>query len=270
MEAAGRTGIFWPRSEDTDVPILVCLLGGLRLLKAGRSLRVRPGGKTEGLLLHLAIRQGRPISRALLLERLWPESDIVLAAQALSSLIHSLSRALSDAIAGAAPVLHLDGGYRLNREAGVGVDTDYFEAYAAEGERQTAAGEVSGAAVSYGRAVNLYAGDLVTCGDAYAVVERERLRARYLGVLARVADYHYGRQQYSDCLDFALTLLKTDPGREDAHRLVMRCYVRRGERAQALRQFQLCVRLLRTEFDAAPEPATVALFDQIRLNLASL
>ena len=44
----------------------------------------------------------------------------------------------------------------------------------------------------------------------------------------------------------------------------MRCYVRRGERAAALRHYGVCAQILRAEFDAAPEPATTALYEQIR------
>jgi Flp pilus assembly protein TadB len=39
-----------------------------------------------------------------------------------------------------------------------------------------------------------------------------------------------------------------------------------GQRVQALRQYQLCERLLRQTFDAVPEPATRALFDRLRLD----
>jgi hypothetical protein len=46
----------------------------------------------------------------------------------------------------------------------------------------------------------------------------------------------------------------------------MRCHVRRGERAQALRQYRLCESVLRSEFETDPEPATKALFEQIRLD----
>ena len=65
-------------------------------------------------------------------------------------------------------------------------------------------------------------------------------------------------------------LLDGDPCREDAHRLVMRCHVRRGERAQALRHYLLCQQILRAEFDAAPEPATDALFEQARLDPSTI
>jgi len=92
------------------------------------------------------------------------------------------------------------------------------------------------------------------------------LRARFLSLLAYLADAQYRAGEYSACLEHAWCLQGNDPCREDAHRVVMRCYVRCGERAAALRHYQVCVSILRAEFDAAPELATTALFDQIRLR----
>jgi DNA-binding SARP family transcriptional activator len=98
------------------------------------------------------------------------------------------------------------------------------------------------------------------------LIERERLRARYLTLLMQLAGTAYKTQRYRRSLTYAQRLLSHDPWREDAHRHVMRCYVRLGERIQAFRQYQLCQELLQQEFDAAPEQDTVALFDQIRLD----
>ena len=98
------------------------------------------------------------------------------------------------------------------------------------------------------------------------MVEGERLRALSLTLRARLADSEYKQGDYEACLDQSLELLAADPCREEAHRLAMLCYVRRGERAQALRQYRLCEQILSGEFDAAPEAATTALFDQLRLD----
>jgi DNA-binding SARP family transcriptional activator len=46
----------------------------------------------------------------------------------------------------------------------------------------------------------------------------------------------------------------------------MRIRVRRGERAQALRQYRVCEHVLRSEFNAAPEALTRDLFEQIRVG----
>src|SRR5205823_6726736 len=118
----------------------------------------------------------------------------------------------------------------------------------------------------YRRAAELYRDDLCLAVDAQAVMERERLRARYLTLMAQLAEHHYRAGDYSTALEYLWRLLARDPYREDAHRLVMRCYLRRGERAAALHQYQVCVDVLRAEFAAAPEAATVALFDQIRVD----
>jgi DNA-binding SARP family transcriptional activator len=64
--------------------------------------------------------------------------------------------------------------------------------------------------------------------------------------------------------------LSIDPCREDAHRVIMRTHLRRGERAQALRQYRLCEYVLRREFDTAPEPQTIALYERIRIDPTSV
>lgn len=46
--------------------------------------------------------------------------------------------------------------------------------------------------------------------------------------------------------------------------------LRRDQRAQALHQFRVCQSILSAGFDAAPEPATIALFEQIRLDPADV
>jgi DNA-binding SARP family transcriptional activator len=240
------------------------------LLRTGELLAVRPGGKHEAFLSTLALRPDSRLPRDTLLEALWPDAAYPLAVQSLNSLVYSLSKMLSRAIGGASPVLHPDGSYRLNLAAGVGVDTLSFERLARTGDEHSRNGQYGAAATAYQQAVGLYAGDLYAAADAHAVVERERLRARFHTLLARLAEHHFKENDYATALDYALGLLESDPTREDAYRIVMRCYVRRGERAQALRQYRVCERILRSEFDARPEPATLALFERVRHDPASV
>jgi DNA-binding SARP family transcriptional activator len=77
-------------------------------------------------------------------------------------------------------------------------------------------------------------------------------------------------EEYPAALAYALRLIACDPCREDAHRVVMRARVRQGERAQALRQYRLCERVLREEFDARPEALTTELFERIRVDPGSV
>lgn len=247
-------------------PIGIHLLGTFRLLKHGRSFSLRAGGKAQMLLANLALRTRSGIERDELLALVWPASDVSLAAQSLNSLVYGLRRSLGDALAGGPPVVHSGGRYRLNLEGGVSVDIDEFDEQVAIGDRLARAGDTSAAVRSYESAVELYGGDLAIASEVRQVLERERLRARYLSLLARLAEHHFAAGDYEAALETSLALLAHDPCREDAHRIVMRCHVRRGERAQALRQYSVCRQILEMEFGARPEGPTEDLYNLIRVR----
>jgi DNA-binding SARP family transcriptional activator len=247
-------------------PVTVCLLGGFRLLKRGEPVDVRAGGKTQALLSTLALRRPIGVAREELIGMIWPSSEDTLGGQSLNTLVSTINRSLGDALGGRPSVIHFGGQYRLNEEGGVGVDIAWFDDAIADGDRRSRRGDESGALRSYRSAVELYVGDLVQAAVVEYVVERERLRARYLALRARLADALFAAGDYGGALDNALDLLAHDPCREDAHRLAMRSYVRLGQRAQALRQYTICRAVLAREFDAPPEPVTQALFDLVRLR----
>jgi DNA-binding SARP family transcriptional activator len=252
----------------TDPLVWLCLLGGFRLVARGQPVPVRSGGKTEALLVHLGLAGFSGLPREMLLRTIWPQSVPSLASQALSSLLRGLNTSLGEALAGAEPVVASAGQYRLNEAAGIAVDIAQFQALVAQGERLQRDNQVTAATTVYERAVRLYQGDLTVAagGSARVALERERLRATYCRVLIRIADEAFAHGAFEASLEHALALLSHDPCREDAHRLVMRCHVRLGERSQALRHYQTAREILRVEHDAEPEPATTALFEQVRLQ----
>jgi DNA-binding SARP family transcriptional activator len=244
------------------------LLGGFQLFRNGQPVEVRSRGKTERLLALLGLAR-RGVPREELLDGLWPDSEPVLAGQALNSLVHSLRGLLGSALGGASPVVWTAGSYHLNEAAGVTTDVACFEALVRQGEQHERAGRPDLAGQAYAGAVRLYRGDL-SGSTVQAIMERERLRACFLSLLVRLADRAFDEGEFSACLEHALRLLAHDPCREDAHRLVMRCHVRRGERAQALRHYATVRAILHTEFQTEPEAATLALFERIRLDPGSV
>jgi DNA-binding SARP family transcriptional activator len=254
---------------DTDGhPVSLCLLGNFRLFRQGRPVSVRSGGKTEALLASLGTATRSGVPREALLRQLWPESEQALASNALNNLVHALRRLLGDALGGASPIVLAGGYYRLNHEAGVFVDVVQFKALAAQSAMLARAGKVAAAAELAQKALQLYTGDLSVNmgGNAHAIFERDTLRATCLGLLVLLADEAFQRGDFASCQSYALQLLALDACREDAHRLLMRCHVRLGQRAQALRHFQTVQAVLRAEYEAGPEPATTALYEQIRVD----
>lgn len=257
-----------PGSTSPAAAVAVCLLGNFRVLKRGALVTLRQGGKGEQLLGQLALRSPDGMLREALIGHLWPDTEIALAAQSLNTLVYSMHRLLGDALHGRSPVVARAGQYMLNSGAGVEVDINAFDAAARDGDRLFGLGDRVGAIASFRGAVALYAGDLAFGSDILALVERERLRSRYLLVLARLADAFFNSDEFDRALEYALDLLCHDPCREDAHRMAMRCYVRLGVRSQALRQYRTCCDALAMEFGAVPERATESLYELIRLDPA--
>lgn len=266
MNEYHRTELAKLCSDLASWPVMICLLGNFRLLQAGQPLPIRAGAKNEALLAYLALHYGRRVPREQLVQELWPDSDLALGLNSLNNLVYQLNKLLDSALEGAAAALHQEGYYHLNEAAGIGVDVVCFDILVESGDQQLRAGDPAAALVSYHHAIELYRDDLSVSADPQSLIERERLRSRYLRLLTHLANTYYQDQDYTTCLEYVWRLLGHDPYREDAHRLVMRCYVRRGERAAALRHYQVCVDMLREQLQIPPEPATVALFEQIRLN----
>ena len=248
--------------------IRICLLGSFRLLKGGVAVHVREGTKTEALLGHLAL-SAQGVSRESLLGRLWPASSSALASQSLNTLVYTIQRAVADGH-GMPAILHEGGQYRLNSEAGIDVDVIEFDRFVGLGDRLARIADTRGATGAYASAVELYAGDLVLGHDIHEVIERERLRGRYLHARSRLGEYAYATGNLELALHEAVGVLAHDPCREDAHRLAMRSYLHLGERAQALRQYQLCRAALEMEYGVRPERATEELYELIRVDPAGV
>ncbi|OAN36771.1 hypothetical protein A4X20_06135 [Mycolicibacterium iranicum] len=252
--------------EVSGAAVLIRLLGPFQILKLGHPISMRSGGKTEQLLSCLALHPRVGVHRATLVEHIWPDVPLTLANQSLNTLTHSLKTQLADALAGQPPIVRAQSYYSLNLHGGVTVDVLEFESAAVAGHRLHAEGSTAAAIEEFERALALYGGDLAAGSDISELLERERLRATCLTTLAHLADAHFELENYEQARESAIRLLTVDPCREDAHRMVMRTYVRSGARAQALRQYHLCKTILQDEFDALPEPATERLFNLIRTD----
>jgi DNA-binding SARP family transcriptional activator len=249
--------------KTEQFPVFVGLFGYFQLLKLGE-LVLQRGHKTEQLLSILALRLKQPTTRAMLLQTIWPEYDIELAGQSLNSLIYNLRKSLRSALMEQPPVLCEDGVYWLNVDAGIYVDVVLFDAHYAEAKRLHRNGDIVGAETELKQAISLYHGDLSETGLVETVIERQRLRDKYLDALRYLAEYALQRSDWDAGLDFGHAMLKVDVCLEEAHRVVMRSYAALGRRTQAIRQFELCCDVLKQELNIDPERETITLDQQIR------
>ena len=234
----------------------IFLLGGFRAESDARPRIAVTRKKGQALLALLALRPGPGYTREALMALLWPDSSDEEARHSLRQELHELRRALAPTRTRA---LIVDGERIALDPDAIEVDVVKFERLSADGTPETLK-----------RAAGLYEGELMlgigvreSAFEDHLRSERERLRARAVGVLTRLLEHQVQRGPVDAATETALRLLAMDPTQESVHRALMKLHARSGRRAAALRQYQECVEVLQRELDVEPEPATRQLYRDI-------
>ena len=188
----------------------------------------------------LALAPDHRMHRAQVMEALWPESEPEASGSNLRKALHFARRALGDEHA----IVNDGGVLVLQSDSGVETDVERFEAAAQSG--LDASDEASCRA-----AADLYRGDLLPDDiyESWAIEPRTRLRRRYIDVLRAATLWD--------------RLSEEDPTDEQAARALMRIYLDAGERREAIRRFERLREALRDHLGVGPDPATVALYEQV-------
>ena len=232
--------------------LTLAVLGGFQATVGSRPVTLPR--KTQALLTFLALRPGREHTRDKLTALLWADADDGHARHSLRQALFGLRRAL-----GQARDVLVEGDTLALDPAGVDVDAVTFERLL---------GKATPAAVK--EAAGVYLGDLldgVFVGEApfddWLRGERARLREMAITALSALLAEQTGAAATEEALQTAMRLLALDPLQESAHRSLMQLYEQQGRRASALRQYQVCVDLLRRELGVEPQPATRELYQTI-------
>ena len=251
-----------PRSSPHTLEIRC--LGSFSVLLDGVPLTLRAGGKSVAVMKVLAARGTRPTPRDLLLEVLWPETEVTVVANRLGVALHALRRMAGEL--GSELVAHEGGDYRISTAHRTVIDTERFEELWQHGQRLEREGLRPEALDAYDQAEQLYRGDYLE-DDLYedwTYVRREYLRDLHFNLLLRLSVLSFDGDDDVACATWCRKLLQQDPLNEEAYRVLMVSYVRRGQPARALRWFEVCERVLKMELGMSPSATTVALRDEVQ------
>lgn len=100
--------------------------------------------------------------------------------------------------------------------------------------------------------------------DEWQFFQTDGLRQQLAVALERVSILHHQRGNDEASIAAARRWLALDPLHEPAHRQLMHLLAVSGQRSAALHQYATCCRLLVDELQVSPDPATMALAEQIR------
>jgi DNA-binding SARP family transcriptional activator len=242
------------------------LLGQFRIVHDGYASATKVTYTCQALLAYLLLQRHRSHPRDALAGLFWPDHSQERARSSLNTTLWRLRQALES---NGTP----RGTYLLSSstgEVGFNLDSEHWlDAAAFETQsRQSLAKPIPAmeAADAYAleNTLQLYTGELLEgFYDDWALRERERLRRLHLNSLAHLMRYYQHQKAYQESLAYAWKILDQDPLREEIHREIMRLYLANGQRALALRQYELCCELLAREMGIPPMEETRALHTQI-------
>jgi DNA-binding SARP family transcriptional activator len=242
------------------------MLGQFRVAINGFASAAKVTYTCQALLAYLLLQRHRSHPRDTLAGLFWPDHSQERARSSLNTTLWRLRQALES---NGTP----RGTYLLSTSTGeVGFNPDsehWLDAAAFEAQsRQVLAKPIhemqAADAHALESALQLYTGELLEgFYDDWALRERERLRSVYLNSLAHLMYYYKHQKAYQESMVYARQILDQDPLREEIHREIMRLHLANGQRALALRQYEVCCKLLAEELGIPPMEETRALHTQI-------
>jgi DNA-binding SARP family transcriptional activator len=245
--------------------VAVHCLGPLEVYQGDARLSSWCSRRSKSVFKYLIVHRARPVPKEVLMDAFWPGVAPDAARNSLHVAIHGLRRSLRGRDDLTSPVLFRDGAYTLDPDLDAWVDVEEFERLVAAARRSAEAGDTDGAILDYQAAEALYQGDLFD-DDLYEdwmLPRRRVLRDAYLVLLQELSTYHLARGDYASCAIVSRQVLAAEPYREDAHRILMRCYARQEQWYLAMRQYRDCVRALRIAFNGEPASQTTELHERV-------
>ena len=221
-----------------------------------------PGRQGRLLFAYLVAEQGRAVPRDELAEALWGESLPATWDKALTVGVSKLRGLLTDlGLDGATALTGAFGCYRLELPEGSWVDVVVAADAIREGEEALAAGDLEEAKAGAALAESLVRGPFLP-GEEGAWVEEKRrelsdIRERALTALS---DASLRSGDASEAVKWAEQAIVLAPFRETGYRRLMEAHTAAGNRAEALRVYEQCRRLLSEELGAYPSPETESIY----------
>jgi peptide/nickel transport system substrate-binding protein len=221
-----------------------------------------PGRQGRLLFAYLVAEQGRPVPRDELAEAIWGEALPATWDKALTGLVSKLRALLAESgVDGGGALTGAFGCYRLELPEGSWVDIVAAERALQEAENAFARGDLE-KAQDAARLTESLVRQPFFPGDEGRWVEGKRrelteVRARALSVLADSCSRSGEPREAAKWAEQAITL---EPFRESGYRRLMEAHVAAGDRAEALRVYERCRRLLAEELGAYPSPETQSIY----------
>ncbi|GAB3878626.1 AfsR/SARP family transcriptional regulator [Terrabacter terrigena] len=249
---------------------MVRLCGGLVVGHGPGALGPRDlgGAKARHVLLALLLEGGDPVSKGRIIEYLWGDTPPAGALGTLEAYVSLLRKRLAGApgtegaAVGVAPIVTVPGGYRWDMSS---LSVDVIEFARLTARAQELAGEPQAAVAVYARALALVARPLVP-DEADLPWLQEAVQAHEARVLRALADGARAALEAGDlsrAQGWARDAIERDRLLESAWLVLLETLERRGEHADAVREYETCRTVFAAELGCDPGPRLRAVFRRL-------
>jgi len=246
-------------AAPTAHSLRLCALGPMRVYSGERPLTTWPYAKVKELLFYLVSHPAR--TKAQIGLALWPDASPTQLRNSLGTTLYHLRSALGN------PqwIVFEDEQYRFNRALGYRFDVEEFESHLAQASRLRSHTREQAIRLLQ-EAAGLYQGEFVEelLEGEWFMFRREELRRKYLDALLDLGQLFFAQADYAHAAESYRRAIEKEAVLERAHRELMRCLARLGERGQALRQYQTLTQIMHAELGAPPAPESVALYERLK------
>ncbi len=254
--------------ENSALPgLYITCFGRFEVRRLDETVALCQNRSGQTILRYLIAQPKYSASRDALMAILWPEDEPGVALRKLQIAVSALRRSLNRGYAtdaGGGYILYKEPFYFLNPAVTLRTDVDEFLSLW-QAARSTGGSE---AIKLFEQAMCLYTSAFLV-EDMYAdwsADRREKLSQISLSMCRALSSFYLEAGRYEEAERWVVENLKGDRCDEGAHRQLMQIYFARGQRSEALRQYQRCKRILAEELGIAPTQETIDLLQTLLVN----
>lgn len=221
--------------------------------------------RSRAIFKYLVAHRTTTAPKELLADLFWPGSEPELARRSLHQAIYCLRQTFKRTVPDVQLIQFINDRYQISPEIAIWIDSEAFRQAIEQARALLAADEVAEAMRVYAVAVDLYSGEFLPEEryESWAEEPRRIYQAMYLETLHHLARYHHRNGDHQSAIMLGQRALAEESCDEEAHWLLMTCYMAQGLRHLAVRQYQLCVNALKTELGLSPSAELEAFYRRV-------
>ncbi len=253
-------------NHESTIERMVCCFHSLQFKSPSQkntNIRWRTA-KAKELFAFLLQHRGKPISKDIILDLFWPETEIDKGFSHLYTTIYQIRKMLKT-VNFNIKIISIDNNYVLDLN-GVRFDVEYWEQQVSLLPSLT-----KETLPLYEEILEMYRGDyLAEDGYLWAESERERLRTVWLNQMLKVTSFLVSLGKYTQALAYYHRVQEIFPYVEDNYFMLMQMYDKLGDRNSVEIQYTNLKEMCATEFGVEPKDEIQTWYKQWKHHAATL